>query len=151
MICSELIPFVWLFWISLPWNVAASWAKTRIHSESRRLMTERPLSPGPCQKIFWGVLSPVSNSTGTAEPLMWALLKICGCLLFQESEVLNSAPSMSGVEPGHDQRFRWSWSCGEEVKPLCFPASLKLCPFFGSLKCFQGIRVATDPSLISCW
>lgn len=46
------------------------------------------------------------NSTGVTESLMLTVVKICGCLLFQESEVLNSAPSMSGVAPGCDQRFR---------------------------------------------
>lgn len=101
-----------------------------------------PLSPGLCQKICWGFLSLVPNSTGVTESLMLTILKICGCLLFQESEVLNSAPSMSGVAPGCDQRFRWSWSCGEEVKLLYFAVSLKL-SFFWKPYMLPGYQVGS--------
>lgn len=36
----------------------------------------------------------------TPEPVVLMLLEILGCLLCQESVVLNYAPCMSGVEPG---------------------------------------------------
>lgn len=149
IICSKLIPFVWLLNLTTTLKCSCSLGKTRIRSRSRRVVTKMSLSPGPCQNIFWGFLSHVTNSMGATECLMLKL-EICGCLLFKESEVFNSAPSMSGVEPDCDQIFRWSWSWEEEVELLYSPVSLKFCVlFFGNLKCFQGTRVATDLSLIS--
>lgn len=128
--------------LSLTTTLKCSWSlgKTRIHWRSRRLVTKMSLSPGPCQNIFWGFLSHVTNSIGATECLMLMLLEIRGCLLFQESEVLNSAPSVSGVEPGCDQIFGGSWSCGEEVKLLYLPVSLNFYVLLETLKLpgYQG-------------